>query len=113
MRGSPHWVHIGVLVAVTLVVYANSLLNSFTYDDFPFVINNPIVTHASLKSFFTTTRSGTSFVRFTYATLSLKWVLGITGYFQRCVALPWHYCPRNPRWPFCRSFSFVIGCAAI
>jgi Flp pilus assembly protein TadD len=71
-----HWVHISALVAVTLAAYANSLLNSFTYDDFLYILNNPGVTHPSLRAFFTATRLSNVFRPVTFATFSFNWILG-------------------------------------
>lgn len=67
---------IGLLLAVAMLVYANALLNSFTYDDFLYVLNNPGVTSATLKGFFEPTKVGNVFRPVTFATFALNWALG-------------------------------------
>lgn len=67
---------IGLLLAVAMLVYANALHNSFTYDDFLYVLNNPGVTSATLKGFFEPTKVGNVFRPVTFATFALNWALG-------------------------------------
>lgn len=67
---------IGLLLAVAMLVHANALLNSFTYDDFLYVLNNPGVTSATLKGFFEPTKVGNVFRPVTFATFALNWALG-------------------------------------
>ena len=69
-------VRIWVLVGLSAVVYANSLPNSFTYDDFLYVLNNPLVTSPSLRGFFTATPFSNVFRPVTFASFSLNWVIG-------------------------------------
>lgn len=74
-RIKEHW-HVALLLAVATLVYGNSLLNSFTYDDFPYVLNNPAVTHPSLKGFLVATQGSNVFRPVAFVTLSLNWLLG-------------------------------------
>src|SRR5216110_110617 len=43
-RGTP-WLAAGLLVAMTLAVYANSLRGPFVYDDIPSIAENPTIRH--------------------------------------------------------------------
>jgi tetratricopeptide (TPR) repeat protein len=65
-----------VLAISAAVVYANVLLNSFSYDDFLYVLNNQGVTNPTLRGFFTATRFTNVFRPVTFATFSLNWKLG-------------------------------------
>jgi protein O-mannosyl-transferase len=65
-----------LLIAASTLVYANTLRNSFTYDDFLYVLNNPLVTNPSLHSFFSTTQFSNVFRPLTFASFSFNWVLG-------------------------------------
>lgn len=65
-----------LLSGAAMLVYGNSLPNSFTYDDFPYILNNPQVTNPSLRGFFEATKGSNVFRPVTFATFSLNWVLG-------------------------------------
>jgi tetratricopeptide (TPR) repeat protein len=67
---------VALLPAAATLVYGNSLLNSFTYDDFPYVLNNPAVTNPSIKGFFEATRGSNVFRPVTFASFALNWLLG-------------------------------------
>jgi Tfp pilus assembly protein PilF len=69
-------VRIGTLVATALLVYGNALFNGFTYDDFPYVLNNPSVTNPSLRGFFVATRGSNVFRPVTFGTYALNWLIG-------------------------------------
>jgi Tfp pilus assembly protein PilF len=69
-------VRIWVLVGLSAAVYANTLANSFTYDDFLYVLNNPLVTSPSLRGFFTATPFSNVFRPVTFASFSFNWVIG-------------------------------------
>jgi tetratricopeptide (TPR) repeat protein len=69
-------VKIWLLLGMSGAVYANTLVNSFTYDDFLYVLNNPLVTNPSLRGFFTATRFSNVFRPVTFASFSLNWVIG-------------------------------------
>ena len=68
---------IGVLLVIVALVYANSLTNDFTMDDIPlYVVNNPQVTHPSLRSLFTPSNFTNAFRPVTFGTFALDWKLG-------------------------------------
>lgn len=65
-----------LLAISAAIVYANALLNSFTYDDFLYVLNNPGVTNPSFAGFFHATKFTNVFRPVTFSTFSLNWKLG-------------------------------------
>src|SRR6516162_3445764 len=67
---------LSVLLGAAVIVYANALLKSFTYDDFPFILNNSAVTSPSLKGLFEPTRLGNVFRPVSFASFSLNWLIG-------------------------------------
>jgi protein O-mannosyl-transferase len=67
---------VALLLAVSTLVYANSLLNTFTFDDFPYVLNNPAVTSPSLQNLFSATKGTNVFRPVTFASFALNWKLG-------------------------------------
>jgi protein O-mannosyl-transferase len=69
---------IATLVAISILVYANTLLNSFALDDFLYIFNNPAVTTPSIKLFFSATKDFNVFRPVTFATLALNWAVGGT-----------------------------------
>lgn len=69
-------VRMGLLLATATLVYGNAVFNSFTYDDFPYILNNPAVTNPSLKGFLIATQGSNVFRPVTFATFSLNWLLG-------------------------------------
>jgi len=66
------------LVAASILVYANTLLNSFALDDFLYIFNNLAVTSPSLKLFFSATKDFNVFRPVTFISLALNWALGST-----------------------------------
>jgi protein O-mannosyl-transferase len=64
------------LVAVSILVYANTLLNDFALDDFLYIFKNPAVTAPSLKLFFSATKDFNVFRPVTFISLALNWTLG-------------------------------------
>lgn len=64
------------LLAVNLLVYANSLFNGFTMDDELYIFRNPSVTNFSLKALFEPTSYGNVFRPVTFATFAFNWALG-------------------------------------
>ena len=68
--------HMLVLLAAVALAYANTLQNSFTYDDFPYVLNNPAVTNPSLTGFFVPTKVSNVFRPVMFASFALNWKLG-------------------------------------
>jgi Tfp pilus assembly protein PilF len=68
---------IGLLLAVAALVYANSVTNDFTMDDIPlYVVNNPQVTHPSLRALFTPSNFTNAFRPVTFATFAFDWKIG-------------------------------------
>jgi len=72
---SERWRVLLLLIAATLV-YTNTLLNSFTYDDFLYVLNNPTVTAPTIRGFLEPTRAFNLFRPVTFVSFALNWVVG-------------------------------------
>lgn len=64
------------LLAISILVYGNTVLNSFALDDFLYIFNNPAVTSPSLKLFFSATKDFNVFRPVTFISLALNWALG-------------------------------------
>lgn len=75
-HGMNERLRMALLAISAAVVYANALLNSFTYDDFLYILNNPGVTQPSLRGFFVATKFTNVFRPVTFASFSLNWKLG-------------------------------------
>jgi protein O-mannosyl-transferase len=71
-----HSWRVALLVFVSLLAYANSLLNSFTMDDNLYVLTNPMVTHFSWPAIFQVTSYNNVFRPLTFASFALNWALG-------------------------------------
>ena len=67
---------VALLLAVAMLVYGNTLLNSFTFDDIPYILNNPAVTHPSVSGLFHPTRASNVFRPVTFATFALNLAAG-------------------------------------
>jgi Tfp pilus assembly protein PilF len=67
---------VALLLAVALLVYANTLLNGFVFDDELYIFSNPAVTHVSAPSLFRPLRVNNVFRPVTFATLAANWTLG-------------------------------------
>ena len=67
---------IALLLCLTGVVYANTLGNSFTMDDYLYIFSNPAVTHVSIKGLFEATKSANVLRPLTFASLAMNWILG-------------------------------------
>ena len=67
---------IGLLLAAVVLVYGNTLRNEFTQDDGLYVVNNPQVTHASVRDLFEPNKITNVFRPVTFATLALNWTIG-------------------------------------
>src|SRR5580693_645720 len=67
---------VALLLAVAILVYGNTLLNSYTMDDELYILRNPAVTSPSLKGLFEATKSNNIFRPFTFATFALNWAVG-------------------------------------
>lgn len=66
---------IGLLIVLSLLVYGNTLANSFTMDDELYIFRNPQVTHASVHALFLTNQASNVFRPVTFATLAANWSL--------------------------------------
>lgn len=67
-----------LLLAITVLVYANSLFNGFTMDDELYILRNPQVTQHSLKLLLQPNAASNVFRPFTFASLALNWI--VAGY---------------------------------
>jgi hypothetical protein len=64
------------VLAVTLVVYGNSLLNGFALDDNLYVLSNPQVTNPSIKGLFEATQYNNVFRPIMFGSFALDWAVG-------------------------------------
>jgi tetratricopeptide (TPR) repeat protein len=71
---SERW-RVALLLAVAMLVYGNTLLNSFTMDDELYILRNPAVTSPSLKGLFEATKSNNIFRPITFSTFALNWAV--------------------------------------
>ncbi|HET8965095.1 MAG TPA: tetratricopeptide repeat protein [Candidatus Acidoferrum sp.] len=69
---------IALLLGVTLLIYANSLLNDFTMDDELYIQKNAQVTQHSFRLLFQPNAASNVFRPVTFATLALNWI--VAGY---------------------------------
>ncbi|HEY1481518.1 MAG TPA: tetratricopeptide repeat protein [Candidatus Acidoferrum sp.] len=70
---------VGLLLAISLLVYANTLTNGFALDDSMYILNNPRVTHFTVKGLFDAGQSNGSpryFRPLTFATFAGNWAVG-------------------------------------
>jgi protein O-mannosyl-transferase len=67
---------IGSLLGLSAIVYLNTLANGFAYDDFSFILNNPLVTSPALRGFFVTTGASNLLRPVTFSSFALNWALG-------------------------------------
>jgi protein O-mannosyl-transferase len=65
---------VGILLCLTVLVYANSLFNGFTMDDELYVLRNPQVTQHSLRLLLEPNAASNVFRPVTFATLALNWM---------------------------------------
>jgi protein O-mannosyl-transferase len=69
--------HIGLLLAVAVFAYGNTLVNAFTMDDvLLYILRNPQVTHPSLQALFTPHKVTKVFRPVTFSTFALDWKIG-------------------------------------
>jgi len=68
--------HVALLLAVTMLVYGNTLLNSFTLDDGVYILSNSAVTGPSVRGLFEPDKTNHIFRPVTFATLALNWAVG-------------------------------------
>ena len=66
---------VGVLLAVALLAYANTLANQFTLDDNVYIQGNPMTTDFAVAKLFTPTAFNSIFRPLTFATFALEWAI--------------------------------------
>src|SRR5271157_154342 len=66
---------VALLLAVATLVYGNTLLNAFTFDDFLYILHNPAVTNFSLSGLFVPTRASNVIRPVTFASFALNLAL--------------------------------------
>ena len=64
------------LLALTALVYGNTLVNGFTLDDYLYIFNNPAVTGPSIRGLFAATKDFNVFRPVTFATFAFNWAVG-------------------------------------
>ncbi|MGB2679268.1 MAG: tetratricopeptide repeat protein [Candidatus Acidiferrum sp.] len=69
---------VALLLAVAMLVFGNTLLNGFTFDDDPYILHNPIVTNLSVSGLFHPTRASNIFRPVTFATFAFNLAAGGT-----------------------------------
>ena len=69
-------IRVALLSAAVIVVYANSLLNGFAYDDDLYILHNPAVTHSSVRGLLQVHLPSNVFRPVTFSTFALNWVAG-------------------------------------
>ena len=69
---------IAFLLAIVVLAYSNTLVNSFTLDDKIYIDLNPQVTDVSLRGLFAANKLANVFRPLTFATLALNWKIGGT-----------------------------------
>ena len=67
---------VALLLAVAMLVYGNTLLNGFTFDDDPYIFHNPTVTNLSVSGLFHPTRASNVFRPVAFATFALNLAAG-------------------------------------
>ncbi|MGB7436823.1 MAG: hypothetical protein WBW49_15530, partial [Candidatus Acidiferrum sp.] len=72
--GMSERMRVALLVAVTALVYANSLRNGFTLDDNLYILTNPMMTHFSLKALFAPVSYNNIFRPVTFGSFALNWM---------------------------------------
>ncbi len=68
--------HVALLLAVTMLVFGNTLLNSFTLDDGVYILSNSAVTGPSVRGLFEPDKTNHIFRPVTFATFALNWAVG-------------------------------------
>jgi len=67
---------IGLLLVVAVFAYGNTIVNDFTNDDQLYVVNNPQVTHPTLRALFSPNKFSLVFRPVTFGTFALDWKIG-------------------------------------
>lgn len=65
-----------LLAVLSLLVYANTLFNEFTFDDQLYVLHNSAVQNVSVRELFAPTRHNNVLRPFTFASFALNWAVG-------------------------------------
>jgi tetratricopeptide (TPR) repeat protein len=69
--------YIGLLLAIVVFAYGNTLVNAFTMDDIRlYILQNPQVTHPSLQALFAPHKITNVFRPVTFSTFALDWKIG-------------------------------------
>ena len=76
MDGMSERLKIVLLLAVSILVYVNTLPNSFAFDDRLYIFQNPAVTHFSVGGLFEPEKTSNVLRPVTFATFALNWALG-------------------------------------
>jgi len=69
-------VRIAVLLGIALLVYANGLVNGFTYDDEGYILRSHAVQSGSLREMFQPTKGNNILRPLTFATFAVNWAAG-------------------------------------
>ncbi len=69
---------VALLLALAMLVYGNTLLNSFTLDDFLYIFRNPAVTNPSISGLFEPNQYSNVFRPVTFGTFALNFAAGGT-----------------------------------
>ncbi len=69
---------VALLLTVAMLVYGNTLLNSFTMDDLLYIVRNPTVTNLSVGRLFEPNKASNVFRPVTFATFALNLAVGGT-----------------------------------
>lgn len=68
-------VRVGVLLAIAVLVYANTLGNGFVLDDHGYILRNPTVTNFTVHGLFEPNRANNVLRPVTFATLAANWAV--------------------------------------
>ena len=71
---SERW-HVRLLLAVAILIYANTLVNNFTMDDELYVLRNPAVIHPTLHALFSANPITNVFRPVTFGSFAVEWFL--------------------------------------
>lgn len=66
---------IGLVLALAVLVYGNTLLNGFTYDDDAYILRNQVVKSFSVLGMFRPTRHNNVFRPLTFGTFAMNWAI--------------------------------------